>query len=379
MVAVARFMMTLPQIPHEMTRIKVQLQRAPYDVVIADDLRHRAGLELRSLGHFSQVLVVSSRRVHRLWGRDVIRSLARESLRHSVILMPDGEGAKRFTAVERLTRAMVRQGADRKSVVLAVGGGVIGDLAGFAAAIFMRGIPIVQLPTTLLAQVDAAIGGKTGVNLPEGKNLVGSFHQPARVLVDPVVLRTLPERELRAGMFEVIKCGVIADAALFRELESHVTSRRRPPAALTAAIIRAARVKARIVAADERESGQRRLLNFGHTLGHAFEAATGYRQLLHGEAVGWGMIAAAEIGVHVGVTPVAVAERIVSLVVANGPLPKFKTSIQRILEAMAHDKKVSDRKVHMVLAERIGKASVHAGITPAAIRRALDSVLAAAR
>ena len=208
--------------------------------------------------------------------------------------MPDGEAAKRLGTLEKLASAMVVAGADRHSVILALGGGVVGDVAGFLASIFMRGIPVVQIPTTLVAQVDSAIGGKTGVNLVSGKNLIGTFHQPLAVLADPDVLTTLPEREYRSGLLEAMKYGVIRNPAIFDLMESQREAiLRRDVALLEQLIVECIKVKADVVSADEREGGERRILNFGHTIGHALESATKYRHFLHGEAVGWGMIAAA--------------------------------------------------------------------------------------
>jgi 3-dehydroquinate synthase len=235
----------------------------------------------------------------------------------------------------------------------------------------------VQIPTTLLAQVDAAIGGKTAVNLAAGKNLVGTFHQPRLVIADTSVLRTLPERELRAGLFEVIKCGAIRDAGLFRTVE-HNAGRliAGDQVALERVITAAVKVKADVVAADEKESDLRRILNFGHTVGHALEAATGYRKLLHGEAVGLGMIAAAEIGVNVGVTPERAAERIIGCVLQYGPLPKVKVDAARVFRTISSDKKTVNAKPHFVLIDKLGSTVIRNDVPPHVIKDAIRSVIA---
>ncbi len=242
---------------------------------IADYIPERAG----------KLFVVSTEDVWQLYGGKLARALGR--VPHEVLFFPGGEDRKRLASVEALAEQMVARGADRSSLLIAFGGGIVNDLGGFLAAIFMRGIPLLQVPTTLLAQVDAGIGGKTGVNLLAGKNLVGCFHQPLAVLIDPDVLATLPEREYRAGLFEVVKCGVIRSPSLFFLMtERHREVLARAPDLVDQMIAECVRIKAQVVSADERESGLRRILNFGHTVGHALEAETGYSQFLHGEAVG---------------------------------------------------------------------------------------------
>ncbi len=287
--------------------------------------------------------------------------------------MVDGERAKTLSAVESLAERLVRAGADRGSVLLAVGGGVTGDVTGFLASIYMRGIACVQAPTTFLAQVDAAIGGKTGVNLAAGKNLLGTFHQPRLVLVDPEVLMTLPERDYRAGLFEALKCGVIRDRKIFEFMErERARILRRDPKALAWLIAACVRVKAAVVAADERESGLRRILNFGHTVGHALEAATGYRRLRHGEAVGWGMVAATEIGRVMGKTNSATASRIERTVAAYGPLPRLHVSAEEVLRRLAADKKTVGGVTHFVLPRRIGQVEIVADVPARVVARAVE-------
>src|SRR5271165_4649640 len=241
---------------------------------------------------------------------------------HQVIFFPGGEARKRLAEVEAMAEQMVVAGADRSSVVVAFGGGIVNDTGGFLAAIFMRGIPVLQIPTTLLAQVDAAVGGKTGVNLVSGKNLLGSFHQPLAVLIDPELTATLPEREFRAGLFEIVKCGVIRDRGMFDLLATRPREILSMNAELVDSLIAGAvRVKAEVVSADEHESGLRRILNYGHTIGHAIESETGYVRFLHGEAVARGMLAATHLAVLRGMLPTTEADAILETIQAYGPLP----------------------------------------------------------
>src|SRR5579864_7786034 len=273
-------------------------------------------------GRAGKIFVVTTADVWGFHGEKVGRAL--KGRPHQVLLFPGGEPRKRMAEVEALAGQMMEGGGDRSSVVVACGGGIVSDVAGFLAAIFMRGVPLIQVPTTLLAQVDAAVGGKTGVNLVSGKNLVGSFHQPLVVLIDPEVLKTLPEREYRAGLYEIIKCGVIRDAVLFEMLD-----RRRDavlaqePAAVEHAIAAAVRIKAEVVTADEREGDLRRILNFGHTVGHALEAETRYERLLHGEAVAFGMRAATILAERTGRLSGRDADAINTVVSKYGPIPEL--------------------------------------------------------
>jgi 3-dehydroquinate synthase len=357
-------------------KIPVKLGDASYEVLIGHGLLASSGPRIRArCGVPSRCVVITSRRIHRFWGKELERSLGSAALPFNVLTIPDGERHKNLDTVGPLLKQMTAVGADRSSLVIAFGGGVVGDIAGFAAAIYMRGIPVVQIPTTLLAQVDASIGGKTGVNLPAGKNLVGSFHQPKLVMVDPSVLSTLSEREFRAGFFEVIKCGVISDAALFRAIESH--SRKilgRDSDLLMKAIAASIRVKAAVVSRDEREGGLRRILNFGHTIGHALEADGDYERLLHGEAVGWGMIAAAKLGVAVGVTPQKVADRIIDVVVRCGPLPRISSDPAKVMRLIQSDKKTQSGIPHFVFATAIGKTIISGDVPAAAIRKVVASL-----
>ena len=292
------------------------------------------------------------------------------------ILIPDGERHKNLQTVGRIYDALVRAHADRASAIVAVGGGVLGDTAGFAAATYLRGIPVVQIPTTLLAQVDSAVGGKVGVNHAQGKNLIGAFHPPALVVVDPALLSTLPRREFRAGLYEVIKYGVIADRTLFDRVAASLPALfKHDPDALMAIITESCRIKASVVEQDERETGLRRTLNFGHTAGHALEAATKYKRFRHGEAVGYGMLVAAEIAVARGTFPSAERDALAALVAKMGPLPTVAdVPVGEALDAIAHDKKVVAGQLHYVLPRSIGECEVAADVTKDEIAAALRSI-----
>ena len=329
-----------------------------YGVVCGAGLLKWAGGEIEKLGRFSSVHVISSPRVWRAVGKRFAGSFARGAA-PVVHLFDDAETRKNLASVELLTRKLVRAGADRKALVVAVGGGVVGDVAGFVAASYLRGVALVQVPTTLVAQVDSAVGGKTGVNLPEGKNLVGAFYPPRLVLADPEALRTLPEREFRGGLAEVIKYGVIADAKLFAYLEENLEKiLRRDAAALEHIIRRSIEIKAWVVSKDERESGLREILNYGHTFGHALESVTRYRRYQHGEAVAWGMMCAALLGYGVAAMPGEAVSRIVALIKRVGPLPEWpKTDAKKLFALMHADKKTRGGKVRFVLAARLGKAA----------------------
>jgi 3-dehydroquinate synthase len=307
----------------------------------------------------AKVFVVSSGPILGLWGTPLIESLTKSGKQVAVLEMPDGESSKRLGTLEKLAVKMVSLGADRQSVVIALGGGVVGDVAGFLSSIFMRGIPVIQVPTTLVAQVDSAIGGKTGVNLVSGKNLIGTFHQPLAVLADPDVLSTLPEREYRSGLFEAMKYGVILNPQIFELMESNRDALlARDGELLERLIIDCVKVKAGVVSADEREGGERRILNFGHTIGHAFESATRYRHFLHGEAVGWGMVAATLIGKSMKTTAPETAQRIISLVLGYGLLPSVDVSGKRVLKLLQSDKKTIGGVPHFVLPTEIGNVEV---------------------
>jgi 3-dehydroquinate synthase len=292
------------------------------------------------------------------------------------ILIPDGERYKNIQTVGRIYDALIRAHADRASAIVAIGGGVLGDTAGFAAATYLRGIPVVQIPTTLLAQVDSAVGGKVGVNHALGKNLIGAFHPPALVVVDPALLSTLPRREFRAGLYEVVKYGVIASRPLFERVETSLPALfRRDPEALMAIVTESCRIKASVVEEDERETGVRRTLNFGHTAGHALEAVTKYRRFRHGEAVGYGMLVAAEIAVARGSMPSGDRDTLAALIATMGPLPAVADlPVAETLDAIAHDKKVVAGQLHYVLPRALGECEVVADVTKDEIASALRSI-----
>jgi 3-dehydroquinate synthase len=351
-------------------RIVVRSAAGPYTVVCGAGVVRLAAKEIARLGSFSSVHVVSSAKVWRAVGKILRRSAGLQNAR-GVHLMNDAESAKNLRTVELLARDLVRSGADRKSLLIAVGGGVVGDLAGFVAASYLRGVALVHVPTTIVAQVDSSIGGKTGVNLPEGKNLVGAFYPPKLVLSDPEVLRTLPEREFRGGLAEIIKHAVIADAEMFAYLEKNMEKvGRRDRPALEYLIPRNVAIKARVVGRDERESGLREILNFGHTFAHALESVTHYKRYQHGEAVAWGMMAAALLGHEVGVTRADDVSRIVSLVRRIGPLPPWPhVSPRELIAAMRSDKKARGGKLRFVLTSRIGKAASYDDVPRSAVER----------
>lgn len=339
-----------------MPTIRVSSSAGPYSVRCEPNALSRAASLVPRLGESTGTFLLSSPRVWNYWGKALATKMSGGSRRRP-ILFDDREAAKNLATVEKIARQLVAAGADRRAILVAVGGGVVGDVAGFAAATYLRGVRLVHIPTTLVAQVDSAIGGKTGVNLPEGKNLVGAFYPPKLVIADPAVLQTLPHREFRSGLYEVVKYGVIADEKLFEFLERRMDAvLRRDPAALAWIIPRCVATKARVVGADERESGLRQILNFGHTLGHALETATKYRRFLHGEAIGWGMIAATMMALGVGRLSDSDATRIIRLVASVGPLPPLgnirASQLRRILTG---DKKARGGRVLWVLPRRIGK------------------------
>jgi 3-dehydroquinate synthase len=363
--------------------IRVELAEKAYPVVIGEGSLASLGDRLRDLGFSpgSRVLVVSNPVVQEHYGAVALAALERAQLDASLLVVEAGEEQKTPATVARIHDGAFARRLERGSLIVALGGGVVGDMAGFAAATWLRGIAVVQVPTTLLAMVDAAIGGKTGVNHPGGKNLIGAFHQPRLVLIDPTTLATLPEREFRAGMAEVIKYGVIGDADLFAQLEG--AAQRDPagalasieavgPSLLQSLLERSAAAKARVVAADEHEGGLRAILNYGHTLGHAVETLCGYGTWLHGEAVGLGMLAAGEIAVAMGLWSQADQERQRALVAAAGlPLRWPDLNPEAVLLCLQGDKKVRDGRVRFVLPTAVGAVEIRDDVMPATIRAAL--------
>jgi 3-dehydroquinate synthase len=338
-----------------MKKIPVRSANGYYHIVCGRGASAQAASALAKLGRKGTVFLVSSPRVWRHWGARIEKAF--KGISKATILFDDREASKNLSTIEHVCRRLVRAGADRRATLVAIGGGVVGDVAGFVAASYARGIGLVHVPSTLVAQVDSAIGGKTGVNLPEGKNLVGAFYPPNLVFSDGELLRTLPAREFRSGLYEVIKYGVIGDPGLFLFLERGMGKLlRRDPIALNFIIQRSAKQKARVVSRDEHESGLREILNFGHTFAHALETVTRYRRYLHGEAVGLGMIAASDLAVSLGMFSGREAKRLAWLVASVGPLPAWpNVSPARMMAAMQFDKKTRGGHVRFVLPERIGK------------------------
>lgn len=359
-----------------MLRVPVAVEPRPYEALIQSDLLSRAGAHLREVLPGPQCLfVVTVPRLRQKWAKKLLASLAAAGFAAKIVEMPDGEPSKRLQTVEGLAEKLAKLGADRSAVILALGGGVVGDVAGMVASIYMRGVDVVQIPTTLVAQVDASVGGKTGVNLRAGKNLLGTFHQPRAVLIDPLVLSTLPMREFRAGLYEALKCGVIGNPELFQRFEdSKDKILHRDDKVLEQVIADSVKLKASIVAADEREGGLRRVLNFGHTIGHALEAETGYRGLLHGEAVAWGMIAATNIALLMQKLDSVTAGRITDAVLGLGPLPRVSVRSNRVVARLQMDKKTKDGVVHFVLPTAIGKVEVVNDVPAKVVHTALDEL-----
>jgi 3-dehydroquinate synthase len=331
-----------------------------------------AGLEqhLESAGLKGPFLVISQPRIFKAIGGPLKKKFP-------VALFPDGERAKTLTTVSRLLDRMVQLKLTRQSTVIAVGGGVVGDVSGFVASIYMRGIPVVQVPTTLLAQVDSSIGGKTGVNHRAGKNLIGTFYQPRLVVSDPLVLEKLPQREYASGLYESLKYGIIRDPELFHDFErNNEPFLKRDPEAVERLVARCAAIKADVVMNDEKESDLRRILNFGHTVGHGLEAAAHYAGIKHGEAVGYGMIAAARIGHLLDKLSDVDRARVESAVGAVGRLPALNRMKSRdVLRALQHDKKVRDGAVHFVLPRAIGRVEITPDVPFNVVRDVVAGIL----
>lgn len=355
------------------TRIHVTSERGTYPVIIGSGTLEGLGETLDRHGIGRQRLVVSSAPVWRLHGGRLRGVTARGN---QPALMAVGERAKTLATVEALYEACVTRSLDRSAALVAFGGGVVGDVAGFAAASYLRGVGLVQVPTTLLAQVDSAIGGKVGVNLPAGKNLVGAFYSPSLVICDPSVLSTLPRREFRAGLYEVVKYGVIASRRLFQRVHSGLDTVFAHDAAMLHAIVaECCRIKADVVMSDERESGPRRVLNFGHTIGHALEALTSYRRFRHGEAVGYGMLAAARLSVMRGALSEEDETQIVTLTRSLGKLPPLADlRAADALDVIARDKKVVRGRLHFVLAASIGSTVIVSDVTTRELVHAMRAI-----
>lgn len=360
-----------------MTSVRVKTESADYQVHIGRGLLARLAEQTTRLTQtISRVFLVTSPEIERLWATPVRDGFSALGLQVHTLLVPPGEGEKRLATVERLCEELATHRADRDSLLVALGGGVIGDLTGFLAAVYMRGIRFVQVPTTLLAQVDSSVGGKTGVNLRAGKNLVGSFYHPLAVFADIDVLATLPPRELRAGLQESVKAGVIQDRALFDYMEANADNiLRGDPNALQHVVEASVCMKAAVVGEDERENGLRMILNFGHTVGHAIEAATQYKSLLHGEAIGWGMIAATRLAQARGMLSASDAERITALVHRCTDLPRFNATTEKLVSLTGSDKKKRSGTLNFVLPTAIGTVEIVRDVTEAELRSAVDEML----
>lgn len=359
-----------------MPSVRVPLGRRSYSVHVGRGLLARAPELLAGL-RGRRLALVSNPRVQALHGHAAERALARLGP-VTRLLVPDGERFKTLGTWRRLLDRMLAEGLGRDAVLVALGGGVVGDLAGFAAAAYMRGIDLVQVPTTLLAMVDSSVGGKVGVNLPAGKNMVGAFHQPLAVLADTALLDTLAPREAQGGAYEMLKCGLIGDRALFESVRRHGGRLEDwSSGALEQAVAAAVALKARVVSRDEREGGLRRVLNLGHTLGHAFEAVTAYRRFTHGEAVGWGLLGAARLAAGRGLIDEGTRELIAHAVERLGPRPPVRDlEPAAVLAALARDKKARAGRVPFVLPTALGRVEVVEGVTRAELRRVLRTLAA---
>src|SRR6202158_1724460 len=371
-----------------MSRVTIALPPRAYDAVIENGVLQRSGETLRDLfsvmfngtagdspAKHQRLFVVTVPPVRRKWGKKLLSSLAAAGFTTKIVEMPNGERHKKLATVEKLSEQLSRLGADRNSVIIAFGGGVVGDVTGLVASLYMRGVELVQIPTTVLAQLDASVGGKTGVNLGAGKNLLGTYHHPRVVLIDPEVLHTLSARAFRAGLYEALKCGIIGDLDLFLRFEQKRSQiLKRDPVELEGLIAQSVKLKAEIVSADEQEGGLRRVLNLGHTIGHALEAETGYRSLLHGEAVAWGLIAATNIALSVGRTDSVTAGRIADAVLSLGRLPEVNVSSRKILSRLQSDKKTQNGVVHFILPREIGKVEVASDVPSTAVIDAVEEL-----
>jgi 3-dehydroquinate synthase len=348
------------QAKHTVHEIPVGLGDRSYTISVGSGILDQVGDMARAQGFASPVPIITDDTVKEIYGERIRASLEKAGYVTDILSFPAGEVSKTLDTVSTLYDGMVRLKPERKSGLIALGGGVPGDIAGFVAATYLRGIPFIQVPTTLLAQVDSSVGGKVGVDHPGGKNLIGAFHQPRHVLIDPSTLQTLDPRQVKAGLAEVIKHGVIQDASLFERVQNDLTRLLEVDETCYSEIVPwNCRIKARVVEQDERESGLRAILNFGHTMGHAIEALTGYEHYLHGEAVALGMILEAELGCRLGITPPEVAEAITDLLsLAAYPLEKPNLTCEALLGSMYRDKKVQQGQLHFVFPTDIGEVVV---------------------
>ncbi|HET8579350.1 MAG TPA: 3-dehydroquinate synthase [Methylomirabilota bacterium] len=357
-----------------MLRIPVNLGPRSYSILVGAGALGQIGPELRQLQPGRKVALMSDAGILGLHGAPVRRSLVEAGFEVTEILVPEGERAKTLDVARAGWDRLVDAGFDRTSTVVALGGGAVGDLAGFVAATYMRGTNLVQVPTTLLAQVDASIGGKTAIDHPRAKNLIGAFHQPRLVITDPAVLASLPEREFRSGLAEVIKHGIVLDAGYFRDVEDHMTEvLRRDLPTLERIVAGSCRIKASVVERDEQEAELRAVLNYGHTIGHALEAITGYKRWAHGEAISLGIVAEARLAEKLGLASAETAERQRRLLERAG-LPVSGTAVMpnAVVEALARDKKARDGRVPFVLAPEIGSFRLVFDVPQSAVLEVLD-------
>src|ERR1700690_1919141 len=331
-----------------MAQVTIHVPPRPYQARIENGLLTRSGALLAELlPQSSKLFVITAAPIRRRWGAKLLSSLTAAGFKPHVLQLPDGEPAKRLATIETLAEKLVRLGADRKAVLIALGGGVVGDVTGLLASLYMRGVDLVQIPTTVLAQVDASVGGKTAVNLGAGKNLLGTYTHPRVVLIDPEVLHPLSQRAFRSGLYEALKCGIIGDLDLFLRFEQkRAQILKRDSVEVEGRMAASGKLKGEIVSGDEQEGGLRRVLNLGHPIGHALEVETGYKTLLHGEAVAWGLIAATNISLSVGRTDSITAGRIADAVLSLGPLPELKVNPRKILARLQADKKTQSGAVH---------------------------------
>lgn len=360
-----------------MIEIPVNLGPRSYPILVGAGALSTVGPQLAKRGVGRRVILVSDPTITRLHGDPVLRSLTEAGFDVAQAAVPEGERAKRLDVASGLWDRLLDLGCDRTSTVVALGGGAVGDLAGFAAATYMRGMNFVQVPTTLLAQVDASIGGKTAIDHPRGKNLIGAFHQPRMVIVDPATLPTLSEREFRSGLAEVIKHGIVLDAAYFRELEACVPALlARDLATLERVVAGSCRLKARVVERDEQEAELRWVLNYGHTVGHALEAATGFQRWAHGEAVSLGIVAEARLAERLGIGTPPTTERQRNLLDAVGlPVKGLAVDPAAVVEALSRDKKRRDGRVSFVLAPEIGSFRIVQDVPPDTVRQVLQELV----
>ncbi|MBF0153506.1 MAG: 3-dehydroquinate synthase [Magnetococcales bacterium] len=363
---------------HPSFTLPLDLGPRSYDIVIGHGLLGKTGSLVKPLAPGRQVAVVTSTVIAPLYLEPVATALGEAGFTVLPIILPDGEEYKEWPTLQMVFDALIENRFERSTLLVALGGGVVGDMTGFAAATFMRGVPFVQIPTTVLAQVDASVGGKTGINHPLGKNLIGAFYQPRLVLIDTATLKSLPKREILAGLAEVIKYGMLRDADLFAQIEKVLDGLIDVDPDVVTPIIRSCcAIKADIVAADERESGRRALLNLGHTFGHAIETLTRYQTFLHGEAVAIGMVLAADLSVRCGLTSDATTTRVRTLLQRAGlPTRAPRFPVEQYLEAMARDKKVQDGRIRFVLVEKVGQAVVRDAVDPALVAATLSANMA---